>query len=356
LALPKDGRSRPAASTTEVVTASLAQTGRRDQAQRREVRRSGGFAPNRHTRQCEVPRGSVEAALPEIVIRDLHYAYPPVVPDGEPVSVLRGIDLEIEKGEFVSLMGPTGVGKTTLCLALNGIVPRSMGGTFKGDVLVSGLNTREHPVPTLASKAGVVFQDPESQFFNMTVEDEVAFGPESLGIPRVDIAERIRWALSVVQMSEYRDRSPFQLSGGQKQRVAIAAILAMKPGIIVLDEPTSGLDPMGKSEVFSVVRELKQRDDIMVLMVEQEAERIAEFSDRVIVMDDGKIAMTGTPSEVFCQVERMHDIGLAVPQVSELGRGLSDATRTFNFTRFDEAYAALTSPAVMEAFGKGPDG
>ena len=294
--------------------------------------------------------------MPEIVIRDLHYAYPPVVPDGEPVSVLRGIDLEVEKGEFVALMGPTGVGKTTLCLALNGIVPRSMGGVFRGDVLVSGLNTREHPVPMLASKVGVVFQDPESQFFNMTVEDEVAFGPESLGIPAADIAERIRWALSVVQMSEYQDRSPLQLSGGQKQRVAIASILAMKPGVIVLDEPTSGLDPMGKCEVFSVIHELKQRDDITVLMVEQEAERIAEFSDRVIVMDDGKIAMTGTPSEVFCQVERMHEIGLAVPQVSELGRSLGDETRRFSFTRFEEAYAALTCPAVMDALGKGPDG
>jgi len=294
--------------------------------------------------------------LPEIVIRDLHYSYPPVVPDGDPVSVLRGIDLEVDKGELVSLMGPTGVGKTTLCLALNGIVPRSMGGIFRGDVLVSGLNTREHPVPTLASKAGVVFQDPESQFFNMTVEDEVAFGPESLGIPAADIAERIRWALSVVHMSEYRNRSPFQLSGGQKQRVAIASILAMKPGIMVLDEPTSGLDPMGKSEVFGVVHELKQRDDITVLLVEQEAERIAEFSDRVIVMDDGRIAMTGTPSEIFSQIERMHGIGLAVPQVSELGRDLSDETRTFNFTRFDEAYASLSSAATLEPSGKGADG
>ena len=312
--------------------------------------------PSHRSCQCQVHKSLGEATLPEIVIRDLHYSYPPVVPDGEPVSVLRGIDLEVGKGEFVSLMGPTGVGKTTLCLALNGIVPRSMGGIFKGEVIISGLNTKHHPVSKLASKAGLVFQDPESQFFNMTVEDEVAFGPESLGIAPAEIAERVRWALDVVRMSEFRDRSPFQLSGGQKQRVAIASILAMKPGIIVFDEPTSGLDPMGKSEVFRVIRELKRRDDITVFMVEQEAEKIAEFSDRVIVMEEGRIAMVGTPSEIFCQVERMHEIGLAVPQVSELGHDLSDATHGYNFTFLDEAYAALTSPPMLEAFPRGSRG
>jgi energy-coupling factor transporter ATP-binding protein EcfA2 len=297
-----------------------------------------------------------EGTLAQIVIRDLHYSYPPVVADSEPVPVLRGIDLEVQRGEFVSLMGPTGVGKTTLCLALNGIVPRSMGGIFKGDVIVSGLNTKKHPVSTLASKVGLVLQDPESQFFSMTVEDEVAFGPESLGVPPSEILDRIDWALDVVQMSDFRERSPFQLSGGEKQRVAIASILAMKPGIIVLDEPTSGLDPIGKSQVFRVVQELKRQEDITVFMVEQEAERIAEFSDRVIVMHDGKIVLAGTPSEIFCQVETMHEIGLAVPQVSELAHMLSDETCAYDFTLFDEAYQTLTSPELWQSQRKRTDG
>lgn len=291
-------------------------------------------------------------ALAAISIHNLHYSYPPVTSDGDPVPVLHGIDLEVAKGEFVSIMGPTGVGKTTLCLALNGIVPRSMGGVFRGDVNIAGLNTRESPVANLASKVGVVFQGAESQLFNMTVEDEVAFGPETLGVDPAGIRERIDWALDVVQMTQYRKRSPFQLSGGQKQRVAIASILAMKPEIIVLDEPTSGLDSVGKFEVFRVVRELKRQEQITVVMVEQEAEKIAEFSDRVVVMDEGRIAMEGTPSEIFSQVERMHEIGLAVTQVSELARCLSDEIHTYKFTLFDEAYEALTSPEMLERYGK----
>ncbi|NLE46735.1 MAG: ABC transporter ATP-binding protein, partial [Chloroflexi bacterium] len=156
--------------------------------------------------------------MPEIIISDLHFSYPPLVLGQPPVSVLRGINLTISRGEFVSIMGPTGVGKTTLCLALNGIVPQSTGGVFRGDVWIGERNTKENPVATLAATVGIVFQDPESQFFNMTVEDEVAFGPESLGVPSSEIAERIAWALDMVGMSAFRRRSPLQLSGGQKQR------------------------------------------------------------------------------------------------------------------------------------------
>jgi len=162
-----------------------------------------------------------------ISITNLHFSYPPLV-EGQPAApVLRGINLEVSSGEFVSIMGPTGVGKTTLCLALNGIVPQSTGGVFRGDVQVCGMNTKKTPVAALAASVGVVFQDPESQFFNMTVEDEVAFGAESLGVPREEIAERIEWALEMVGMADHRRRSPMQLSGGQKQRVAIASVLAM---------------------------------------------------------------------------------------------------------------------------------
>jgi len=258
--------------------------------------------------------------------------------------VLKDITLQVEAGEFVSIMGPTGVGKSTLCLALNGIVPQSTGGVIRGDVLVNGLNTKRHPVADLAQHVGVVFQEPETQLFNMTVEAELAFGLESIGTPREEILERIEWALALVGMRDFQQRSPFHLSGGQKQRVAIAAILAMTPKILVLDEPTASLDPRGKTEVFSVVRQLRQQHGMTIIMVEHESERIAEFSDRVIALKDGQIELEGSPAQVFAQVERMQDIGLAVPQVSELAYCLNRQLNTnFAFTQLEEAHNVLTS-------------
>jgi energy-coupling factor transporter ATP-binding protein EcfA2 len=279
-----------------------------------------------------------------IEISNFKYAYPPLVDGGQPISVFRGLDLVVARGEFVSIMGPTGVGKTTLCLALNGIVPHSTGGIMGGNVWIEGVNTKESDVATLASMVGIVFQDPESQFFNMAVEDEVAFGPESLGVDPNEIGERVEWALRLVGMQVYRRRSPFHLSGGQKQRVAIASILAMQPRILVLDEPTSGLDPASKAEVFRVVRELKRQEGITIVMVEQEAEKIAEFSDRVVVLDDGALAMQGTPKEIFSQAEAMAQIGLAIPQVSELADLHNQRWGTaYDFVDLDEAYAVLAA-------------
>ena len=277
-----------------------------------------------------------------VVVDNLSYAYPPTQPGGERRWVLRGVNFEVEEGEFVSIMGPTGVGKTTLCLALNGIAPQSTGGVIKGDVYVDGLNTKKCPVPELAQRVGLIFQEPETQLFNMSVEAEVAFGLESLAIPPAEIQERIDWALDVVGMRGLRRRSPFHLSGGQKQRAAIAAILAMMPKILVLDEPTASLDPLGKREVFSVVRDLRRQRGMTVIMVEHESERVAEFSDRVIVLHEGRVALTGAPGEVFSQVERMRDIGLAVPQVSDVACRLNQQHGTnFVFHQLDDAYRAL---------------
>ena len=274
----------------------------------------------------------------------LGYAYPSIDMDTRREWVLREINLEISAGEFVSIMGATGVGKTTLCLALNGIVPHSTGGTIRGDVYIDGLNTKRHPVTDLAQRVGVVFQEPETQLFNVSVEAEIAFGLESLGVPNVEIDERITWALSVVSMSEFRARSPFDLSGGQKQRVAIASILAMSPKILVLDEPTASLDPVGKTEVFSIVRELRQQHGMTIVMVEHESERIAEFSDRVIVLGDGNVQIASTPEDVFTKVNEMRALGLSIPQVSELAHTLNCRNNTdYVFTQLEEAYSELTA-------------
>jgi energy-coupling factor transporter ATP-binding protein EcfA2 len=280
--------------------------------------------------------------LTTIQISELYYSYPPLVAGRQPVPVLKGLDLHVDSGEFVAIMGPTGVGKTTLCLSLNGIIPRSVGGIFRGDVWVGGTNTKQTDVATLAAMVGIVFQDPESQFFNMTVEDEVAFGPESLGVEPEQIASRIEWSLDMVGMRQYRRRSPFHLSGGQKQRVAIASILAMQPQVLVLDEPTSGLDPLGKAEVFRVIHDLQHWQGMTIIMVEQDAEKVAEFADRVIVLEDGAVAMEGTPREIFARPEAMERVGLAIPQVSELAQLHNRQWGTdFDFVGLDEACQIL---------------
>lgn len=277
-----------------------------------------------------------------IEVQEFGYAYPPLTPDQDLVWILEHIDLEVEAGEFVSVIGPTGVGKTTLCLALNGIVPQSTGGVVRGDVWIDGLNTKRHPVAKLARRVGLVFQDPETQFFNLTVESEVAFGLETMGLGPAEMEERISWALSVVGMSEHRQRSPFHLSGGQKQRVAIASILAMTPKVLVLDEPTASLDPVGKAEVFSVVRQLRRDRGMTIIMVEHEMEHIAEFSDRVVVLDQGRVELDGAPELVFGQTDRLQRIGVGVPQVSELAACLNQRYGTqFHLVLLDQAHRAL---------------
>jgi energy-coupling factor transport system ATP-binding protein len=273
-----------------------------------------------------------------ITIDNLAYAYPPAQPGAEPEWVLNGIDLEIAAGEFLAVMGPTGGGKTTLCLALNGIVPHSTGGIIGGQVVVEGLNSKRQPVAELARRVALVFQEPETQLFNMTVEMEVAFGLENLGLLRTEMNERIEWALSLVRMQGRRHYSPFQLSGGQKQRVAIAAMLAMQPKILVLDEPTANLDPVGKREVFTAVETLRHQLEMTIIMVSHESEQIAEFADRVVVLHKGKVALSGPPTAVFSQVATLQQIGLAVPQVSVLAHTLNQRDGTsYDFVRLGDA-------------------
>jgi energy-coupling factor transporter ATP-binding protein EcfA2 len=272
-----------------------------------------------------------------IRIKDVHYAYPPAVPGGAATAALQGISLEVEKAAFLAIVGPTGAGKTTLCLTLNGLVPQSTGGLFRGDVSVAGCNTKTTPVPELATHVGLVFQDSESQLFNTTVEDEVAFGAESLGLPVPEIERRIQWALDAVGLADLRARSPAHLSGGQQRRLAIAAVLAMQPDILVLDEPTAGLDPLARRTVLEVITQLRGRGSTVV-MATQDIEAAATLADRVVVLEAGRIAMAGAPREVLEQVENLHARGVEAPQMARLSRclGLHPACLTA-----DQVFQAL---------------
>ncbi len=279
----------------------------------------------------------------QIVVEDLRFAYPPLEPGGATIPVLHGVNLRVRRGEVLGLLGPTGAGKSTLCLALAGLAPHSTGGLFGGTVTVGGLNTKRERVSTLAQKVGLVFQDAESQLFNMTVEDEVAFGPESLGLPPVEIVERVDWALRAVRMEAHRHRSPFHLSGGQKQRVALAAILAMRPEILVLDEPTAELDPLGKAEVFGVLAELKRTQGMTMVVVEQDVEELARLADRLAVLAEGRIVLEGAPREVFAQTARLRELGLDAPQVCAVAELFRErAGKPYSFFTVEEAQAALT--------------
>lgn len=268
-----------------------------------------------------------ETAPGAVKIENLHYRYPVFDPSSENEEdapyVLAGIDLEIEAGEFLGITGSTSSGKSTLCLALNGLVPQQTSGSIRGDVWIGDWNTKRVPVPELATRVGVVFQDPEANFVGLTVEDEIAFGCENLGVDPAEIEERITWTLDLVGMSGYRRRSVAALSGGQKQRVGIAAVLAMLPRVLVLDEPTAELDPVGKHEVTTVIAELRQRErDMTVVLVENEPESLVVFADRIAVMDAGRIVALGEPRTVYRETSELLGMGVPVPQVSEVSARL----------------------------------
>ncbi|AEH23813.1 energy-coupling factor ABC transporter ATP-binding protein [Pyrococcus yayanosii] len=230
-----------------------------------------------------------------------------------PEPSLRGISMAVRKGEFVGIVGPSGSGKSTFCLTLNGIIPHSIKGEFRGNVYVDGLNTREHSVATLSTRVGLVLQNPDAQLFNMTVEDEVAFALENLGIEREEMERRIRWTLKLVGLWAKRHEFPPNLSGGEKQRLAIASVLVMKPKVLVLDEPTAQLDPLGRKEVLSLIALLNREEKITVILVEHNTEYLLEYADRIIVFDNGRILMEGKPEEVFENVEVLENIGVRIP-------------------------------------------
>ncbi|MBR5459694.1 MAG: energy-coupling factor transporter ATPase [Clostridia bacterium] len=254
-------------------------------------------------------------------------------------GIIKNISLSIEKGTFVALLGHNGSGKSTLAKLMNGILlPNS------GKVTVEGIDTAdEERIWDIRRRVGMVFQNPDNQIVATTVEEDVAFGPENLGIEPSEIRRRVDKALESVHMSEYKTHSPSQLSGGQKQRIAIAGILAMEPECILFDESTAMLDPHGREEVMAQIMRLRREGMTVVLITHYMNEAV--FADRVIVVNDGEIALDDTPAKVFSQVETLRSLGLDVPQVTHLAHLLAEdgygIRRDLLFE--DEAYGELSA-------------
>lgn len=242
---------------------------------------------------------------------DVYFQYE--YPDEPPQKVLEGIDLTVEKGSFVALLGHNGCGKSTLAKHFNAMLLPT-GGT----VLVRGIDTTdEEKKYEIRSTVGMVLQNPDNQLVSTIVEEDVAFGPENLGVPPEEIRRRVDDALKAVGMYEYREHAPHKLSGGQKQRVAIAGVIAMQPECIVLDEPTAMLDPQGRREVMQTIRALNRERGITVVLITHYMDEAVQ-ADRVVVMDEGRILMDGTPREVFSRVDDLRRVELDVPQPTEL--------------------------------------
>ncbi|HPT83320.1 MAG TPA: energy-coupling factor transporter ATPase [Limnochordia bacterium] len=232
-------------------------------------------------------------------------------------EALSNVSLEIKDGEFVGIIGPTGSGKSTLIQHFNGLLLPS-----SGKVWVDGvdLTHKDTQLRKIRQKVGMVFQYPEHQLFGETVLEDVGFGPQNGGLSQEEVVERVRRALAYVGLDfeELKDQSPFELSGGQKRRVAIAGVLAMEPSVLILDEPTAGLDPKGREEILDEIRALHKERGITVILVSHSMEDVARLVDRLIVMHQGRVALDGTPVEVFRQAETLKELGLGVPQVTEL--------------------------------------
>lgn len=254
---------------------------------------------------------------------------------------LSGVNLTIEDGEFIGLIGHTGSGKSTLIQHLNALLEPSSGTVFVNDINIFDKDTNKREV---REKVGLVFQYPEHQLFEMTVYKDVAYGPTNMGLSKEDIDERVVDALEKVGLDEdIYEMSPFELSGGQKRRVAIAGVLAMKPDVLVLDEPTAGLDPSGRDDILGEIKKLHETIGITIILVSHSMEDIANFVDRIIVMDEGNVILQGNKYDVFEEVELLERIGLGVPQVTKICHLLESKGFVFEdtITTLEEALEAL---------------
>jgi len=253
------------------------------------------------------------------------YSYP-----GEKKPALENINLMIERGEILAVMGENGAGKTTLCKLFNGIIPNISGGRFLGNVTVDGENTRESRVPRLALKTGMVLDDPDAQLFTSTVEDEAAFGPENLLLPPAEIKERVSYALSATGLSGFEKRSVSTLSGGEKQRLAIACALAMGGKILVLDEPLSRLDPLGVTEIISVLRSVREKYQITVIITTHDSNSAALLADRVCVLKNGRITACDTAGKIFANAALLEENGIQPPHNADIENLFTAAGKPVN--------------------------
>jgi len=247
-----------------------------------------------------------------IETRNLTYTYP-----GATKPSIKKVSITINKGDFVILTGPSGCGKTTLCRCFNGLIPHFYNGNLEGKIEVDGLNVADHKIHELARHVGLVFQNPENQLFALSVEKDVAFGLENFAMPRDEMRKRVDWALQMAGITELSERPPHELSGGQQQRVAIASVLAMQPDIMILDEPTSFLDPVGAQKIFEVINELNKKLGITLILVEHRLDLAAKYANNVIVMDEGRVVLNGTPREIFTS-EEARLIGVGIPKATKL--------------------------------------
>ena len=248
---------------------------------------------------------------PIIKTEDLRFSY--TVPDGLAPVVLDGVDLSIEEGSFVAVLGHNGSGKSTLAKHLNAVLLPT-----GGKVWVDGMDTvNDDLLLNIRRTVGMVFQNPDNQIVANVVEEDIAFAPENLGVPSAEIRRRVDEALAMVGMSEYATHAPHLLSGGQKQRIAIAGVIAMRPRCVVMDEPTAMLDPVGRAEVMETIHKLNKEHGITVVLITHHMDEAAQ-ADRLVVMSKGRVISDGAPKEVFQEVEKLKAVGLAVPETVEL--------------------------------------
>lgn len=266
-----------------------------------------------------------------IKIENLTHIYSPNGPFEK--KALDNVSLEINDGDFVAIIGHTGSGKSTLIQHMNGLERATSGKIFIDGV---DITAKDIKLTDIRKKVGLVFQYSEYQLFEETIEKDIAFGPTNLKLSQDEINNRVKKAMNMVGLDYeiYKDKSPFDLSGGQKRRVAIAGVIAMEPKVLILDEPTAGLDPKGRDDILAQIRQLHDKYGMTIVLVSHSMEDVAKLAEKVIVMNKGKVVLTGTPKEVFKKVDILEEIGLGVPQVTYLMRALID--KGFNVS--DEAY------------------